>query len=181
MRLSLLLLLAGCAAEPEPLDAEVDVVVSLPAQRNSIGISWTVVLDSNVPAWEEEEVRAAARAWEAHAPCAMIVTVEHGIVSRGPDDPLPDPFVIEVTMGTPPTVGAVGWTKTQPNTGTRIILLPNASDADRDDFTRVAQHELGHAFIGDDHGGYVMAAPAIKGARVNEEDAELYGTRWCAK
>lgn len=175
--LTLVLGLVGCTAEPAESDVDVTVSIALPA-RNEVAIAWTVVLDSNVPEWEEDVLRKAAQAWQAKAPCATVIEVERGTVARGADDALPGAFRIEVTMGSPPAPGAVGWAKTRPGEGARIILLPNVTEVDRADFPRVAQHELGHAF-GLDHGGYVMAEPSIAHARVNDEDAKLYAARWC--
>lgn len=175
--LALALVLVGCSLDAEAPDVEPDVTMGLPAHPAEAFLVWTVVVDPNVPPWELERTLEATDAWAARSTgCPMAFEVR--IAKTGEiDDPLPGPQVIELRMGTPPVAGAVGWAKYETG-GARIVLLPNGSDQDREDFPRVVRHELGHA-MGLDHGGRLMASPPIPGSAIAHEDADLYAARWC--
>lgn len=179
--LALALVLVGCSLDTGDAEVEPDVTIGLPAHAEEAFPVWTVVVDPNVPPWELERTLEATDAWTAASSpdCPMLFEVR--IAKTGDvDDSLPGPRIIELRMGTPPVAGAVGWTKYEAAGGARVVLLPNGSDRDREDFPRVVRHELGHA-IGLDHGGRLMASPPIPGSKITGADADLYAARWCGR
>lgn len=173
-------LASGCAVEAEPPEVETNVSMGLPAQAPEAFLVWTVVVDPNVPAWELEQTIEATEAWaNASRACPMGFEIRISKVAEL-DAPPPGQNVIELRMGVPPAEpGVVGWGKYEPG-GSRVVLLPNGSARDREDFPRVVRHELGHA-MGLDHGGRLMASPPVPGSEITPMDAGLYASKWCAR
>lgn len=177
-----LLALSACAGEAPGDDASVRVGVDASMTPSPKPIApvrtWRIVVDPNVPAWEASVVDEALRAWQREIPCDVSFVIERRRVTPI-DAMLPPPGVVELQMGKPP--GGVGWADWDPRGrfGARLVFLPNETERDRDDFLRVVEHELGHAFHLEHSAEGLMADPPKLGVRVGPIEGTAYASRWC--
>ncbi len=191
--------LTGCSAPVARDEVLVEVAPAaaspLPFENVVVALSWKIVVDPGVPEWRAEETQGALLDWQAASPCPVSFEVVRAPVTRvdymdrllNHFDysvlPAPLPGTIEVGMASELPDGSTGWGEWYVSWGNRLgSRVAYLETENRDDFRRVARHELGHAFglpHNDLDPSVMCSSGCVREVEIMPADVAAFALLWC--